>query len=664
MALSTSLKNSLKFILPIVVWCCIYRGLLFGALNVSEDTFAVYAVVKYFLANLKTGIFAHWNPFIHWGMGHICQVGEYNPMWLFTYVLNGLGVSFYHSFLWTVILYMFAGVIGVYYLLLLIFKDRFLAYLGYLFFLFSGFPMIVFTQVTIVLLFVPVVWFLKFLGDFYVSRSVPSVLCMTFCLMLITTTYIPFYFLIVMGVLLVFGVIIFPRVCWNMFTAIKFFVCTKPFVFMLALCSIGAGVGVSFLNWLFLKSNFIVLARPTDVSYDSIKDSGVLISDILRDNSLFSVLIQMLKMPILEHAKSIFTLDTISFDNQRIFYLPIVAHLCVMAGVLAKLNRHFLLWGAVSFTLFLIAITRLSGFYHFLYDHIFFFKMFRNLFILIPFIYVAYIALALEASKGFILRIFDRYSTAKTGIKAAIIMMTMFAAWPVLSAHAQKFALMEHSDLIQRSVSLPLEKPVFSFVRPVSVSDGLKPNDVYRLYNWHMIAMKDADRFITFSYGYPTVWSKQLAALSMNVPQLTAYVQHKFVLYEAPYQPPSFFSPEDFVHWSEVSPPGRFISGASDGLVIDRFNANQLHFTMRNPRGMFFVYNDSYHPYWKVFVNDRPVKLQRVNFAFKGVVLPAGTSHVRFEFDPPGGNALYLGVLLFFYVFFAFCVYLSFRKRV
>ena len=187
MPLSTRLRSLLKFLLPAALWCFIYRDILWGKLNVSEDTFAVYAVVKYFLANLKLGIFAHWNPFIHWGMGHICQVGEYNPMWILTYFFNFLGLDFYHAFLSTVMIYMFIGVMGLYRVLLFLLKDRFLAYLGFLFFLFSGFTMAVFTQMTIVLLFVPSVWFFYFLGDFYVSRRTSSILCMAFCLMLIMT---------------------------------------------------------------------------------------------------------------------------------------------------------------------------------------------------------------------------------------------------------------------------------------------------------------------------------------------------------------------------------------------------------------------------------------------------------------------------------------------
>ena len=663
MVLSTNVKSFLKFLLPTLLWCFIYRDLLLGKLNVSEDTFAVYAVVKYFLANLQVGIFAHWNPFLHWGMGHICQVGEYNPMWLLTYLFNAIGMDFYHAFLITVISYMFLGVIGVYYLLSFLLKDEFLAYLGFLFFLFSGYTMIVFTQMTVILLFVPAVWFFYFMGDFYIKKRSSSILCMTFCLMLIMTTYIPFYFLIVLICLTFFGLIFFPKVIWRIIVAIKDFIIKRPFLSLFAFGAVGIAVLISFLNWLFLRADFLVLARPTDVSYDKVKDSGILISDILRDNSLFSLIIQALRIPILAHAKSIFTLDTISFDNQRIFYLPMAAHVLLLIGLWSKINRRILLWASLSLVLFLIAITRLTGFYQFLYEHIFFFKMFRNLFILIPFISFFYILLILEVSKGAIqycCKYFQKYISL---LKMALFMMILYAPFFVLSSHAQKFAAMEQSDLIKMSISLPLEKPVFSFVRPVSISEGLKPNDVYRLYNWHIISMHDADRFITFNYGYPTNFSKQLASIYDRSPEFAEYVRHKFVLYDQRPRTPAFEHPEDFIQWFMAEPQGQMISSSNEGIKIDKFNANQLHITTHLVKDKFLVYNDSYHPLWKAYVNDKPVRLNKTHFAFKGIALPAGTARVRFEFEPVGGNTLYMVVLSFFYVLFFTCVYFSIVKR-
>ncbi|HKP37215.1 MAG TPA: YfhO family protein [Pyrinomonadaceae bacterium] len=57
----------------------------------------------------------------------------------------------------------------------------------------------------------------------------------------------------------------------------------------------------------------------------------------------------------------------------------------------------------------------------------------------------------------------------------------------------------------------------------------------------------------------------------------------------------------------------------------------------------FLVTSDSYYPGWQVSVDGQPAKLHRANYAFRGVVVPAGKHLVRFEYRP---RLFYLGVLL------------------
>ena len=90
------------FFPPFALWCFLYRGFFWGDLQISEDTFTVYGVIKYFLGHLSSGIFPHWDPFMMWGMGDVYQSGEFNPVWLLTLALNALRMDFYHAFLWTI----------------------------------------------------------------------------------------------------------------------------------------------------------------------------------------------------------------------------------------------------------------------------------------------------------------------------------------------------------------------------------------------------------------------------------------------------------------------------------------------------------------------------------------------------------------------------------
>ncbi len=664
MPLLSRVKSTFKFALPIALWCFIYRGFLLGDVFVSEDTFAVYAVVKYFLSNLMVGVFAHWNPFVHWGMGHVCQVGEYNPLWVITLLLNKLGVNFYHSFIWTIVLYLMFGALGVYFLLHRLIKNSFLAYLGFLLFLFSGYSMTVFTQVTLILIVVPSIWFYFLLMDYIQTQKTSRLMWMIFLFMLIMTTYIPFYFLTTSLVILAFLLILYPKNLYQTVGQVYRGVIVSPWIAMLGGLALCAAIGVSFANWIFLRGDFVVLARATTVDYNMVKDSGIPISEIMRDHSIFATLISLLKARMLEFSRSIYTLDAIAFDNQRIFYMPILAHVLVFLGFFVKINRKMLLFACVCFVLFLIAIARLSPVYEFLFNHIHFFKLFRNIFLLIPFIILFYILWALQNFNFVWQRVETFFGKNIIFVKLVLVVIALIQPFNVMTTHAKKFDQMEPSAIIKNAVTIPLEKPAFAFVRPKTSSDVLKPNDVYRFYNWHIIAMKDADHFITSHYGYPTVWSNDLSQAYGHSVDLDQYFRHKFVLYEPTIKMQPFSRLEDFLEWYSIMPQGKLVESQDQGIRVDAFNANQLQLTASLTTDKFLVYNDSYHPSWKVFVNDVPVHLIRANYAFKGVVLPKGMSHVRFEFEPWGGNYLYMGVFLIFYCFFIWCIFLTWVKRV
>ena len=142
----------LIFLPPVALWLFLFRDFLTRKVLVVEDTFAVYAVAKYYLDNLLSGVFPSWNPYVLWGMAHVRQIGEFNPIWFVTPLLNGLGLDFYRSFLCTLVIYFLAGVYGFYLLARVVLKDDLLAYWAGLLILFSSLGMTMFIQPTILML--------------------------------------------------------------------------------------------------------------------------------------------------------------------------------------------------------------------------------------------------------------------------------------------------------------------------------------------------------------------------------------------------------------------------------------------------------------------------------------------------------------------------------
>ena len=711
--LSKYLKLIFKFIFPLAVWCYLYRGFLWGDLRVSEDTFAVYAVVKYFLANIKMGVFAHWNPFIHWGMGHVCQIGEFNPLWALALLFNSFGMDIYHAFLWTVVAYLFVGAFGLYCLLRLLFAEKFLAYFGFVIFLFSAAGMTVFTQVTLILIFVPAIWFFYFLTYFYHHRSLAGVLFLSFTLMLIATTYIPFYFIISLLCVMLLGGILYFGICRQFFVKIYEFIRLYPQAIVMAVIAVFVSILASFLNWFFLRTDFMVLARPAILTYETVKGAGISIAEILRDSSIFHFFIYGLQVPILTYARDIFSYKNLTFDNQRIFYIPVIAHLILLAAMFVRLNKHVIFYGALCFTLFLIAIAQLSPVYHFLFSHVMFFHMFRNIFLLIPFIIAAYIVLSLEQFRLlwlegnvkrygfavwvlFILGAFvvfwcrsgtTFYSTYITaGVLALLlllrftglihphnrfafgllVLLAMLQPIEVLSAHADKFKEMGDVSIIKEAARMPLGVAKFSYTRPLKGTfdyTQIKPNDIYRLYSSDIIAMKDAEGFFTFNYGYPTKWSYLLAKSSHLIPGFEDYVRHKFVIYDQFDASQSFDSIQDFAQWFVVQPSGIAMDSPSHEFLVNHFDANQVSLKTNFASKKFLVYNDSYHPQWNVEINGKKVNLYRANFAFKGVWVPAGASNIKFQFEPIGGSGIYMGIMIFFYLYFIVCAVTFYSER-
>ncbi len=57
----------------------------------------------------------------------------------------------------------------------------------------------------------------------------------------------------------------------------------------------------------------------------------------------------------------------------------------------------------------------------------------------------------------------------------------------------------------------------------------------------------------------------------------------------------------------------------------------------------FLVTSDVLYPGWKALVDGKPVELYRADYAFRGVVVPAGNHTVRFEFRP---KSFYYGLMI------------------
>lgn len=441
------------------------------------------------------------------------------------------------------------------------------------------------------------------------------------------------------------------------------------------------------------------MARSAKITYEVAKDSGIPITEILKDPSLFSLMIQNLQSRILDHVREIFSLTNFHFDDQRIIYVPIVAHLCIVASVFVMLTRKGVYLGLLAFCIFLIAAGRLTPIYGLLYEYVPFFTMFRNIFFLIPFITIAYIAFALQQLSGLwvsstkpvfkVLGIFlclglyisfittSNYSHPVTyvsiGLFAVVLAAHLLGKLPmnavmkiflflavvlqplvILSNHVDAFRSINYEGPIANAATVPLQSMPFNYVRQDYDYSQLTPNDVYRTYSWHMIAMTDAARMFTFNYGYPTSWVYTLAKEQDSIAGFKDYVRYKFIVYNEDVRH-AYGSPVELSRWFGYLPPGKAIQNNSSEFKMKKFTANEVVVETNFPTTKYLVYNDSFDPSWKAYINGKPQTIARTNYAFKGVQLPKGPAVVRFAFEPFGTPDPYVFIILFFYAFFMLC---------
>jgi len=92
-------------------------------------------------------------------------------------------------------------------------------------------------------------------------------------------------------------------------------------------------------------------------------------------------------------------------------------------------------------------------------------------------------------------------------------------------------------------------------------------------------------------------------------------------------------------------------------ITVNRIKGDEIKLIVKNEQPGLFVLNEAYHPGWKVFVNGNESKLNRVNYLFTGVSLPAGENRLYFKFSSKTyvfGWYLTLFVMCGIFLYFAY----------
>ncbi len=694
--------EALLLALAFVLWMIMFRDYLSGKAAIFDDAVSYYDHIKFYLDNLRRGIFPLWDPFWFCGAPNnffLQRMGAFNPFLLLTNVFHMAGLPYTTAYLLYLSFYYFVGCLGFYLLAKKILQDQLISFAAFVLLLFSALGTRSFDSYMI-LMFTPMAWFFYFLVSFSQQPRRSSFLGMVLTLATAFTTYIPFYFLLVTGSFLIFYTVIYFRTLpelWRRY--LDFAVRNKLLVALCAALLLASLVP----GYLFFKASsgggeFVMPTRNTNQAAGSIL--AVQRQDI---GQSWSVLEE-----IFFSRYYYIDLRLIQF---AILYIPLLAYVVFFLGLLTRADKKIFflfLWGSA---LLLLCMPIASPVYAFVYKFVFFFKYIRTLHFLLWGAILPIFCLFLAAQLKTLLSWRPDSKLQKVGWLLYIALIHGGLAWVMYSS---KF------PLITSYLLLALSFVFFSWWLLGSLRQGgtvtaliflllaaIEPFEVYtylaqnsKPYYPYAYAYDHIDlkfHYTRFSHDvdadlgedeeiidrtpnkrvvqpptdiyYASKWYGFLAG-NIDYDILRKYRKHRFILYDqvermdeekvdfisfetslaenrntafVSTDDPRALTPRSIRRHSFYAQP---IEEDSDSFRVVAFNANHIKIETNFIEPKFLVYNDSYHSQWRALINGRQVPFWRTNIAFKGVWVPAGTQTVEFKFGSWPLWGMYYGLLI------------------
>lgn len=362
-------KDFVLIIFAFVLWALMFRGYLSGKVALFDDAISYYDHIKFYLDNISRGVFPLWDPLWFCGNSNtffLQRMGCFNPFLLFTLAFKSIGFSYTTSYLIYLMLYYFVGCVGFYLLARCVIKDRVCSFVAFLMLLYSALGTRNFDSFMI-LMFTPIVWFFYFLVAFSQKPRRYAFVGMVVALIMAATTYIPFYFLLSVFTFIVLFVLIYATELRVLIPQYLKFI--KENKMLVALCLFLLAVSLA-PGYLFFKAggkgDYVMPMRNTSQAVGSVL--GVQAQDSSNSWALLEELF---------FARYYYT--DITLIEFAIIYVPLFAGIIFLLGFVTKINKKILLLFLWISALLLICIPKVSPVYAFFYEHVSFFKYFRNL---------------------------------------------------------------------------------------------------------------------------------------------------------------------------------------------------------------------------------------------------------------------------------------------
>ena len=669
------------------IWC--FHHFLSGKLCFTSDAVSYYNHIKFFIDQILKGVYPLWNPYFYDGVPNeffLRRFGSFNPFYLIIAGLRLCGMPPLQAYTSFLALYWLTGAVGFYVLCRGLLRDQRSAFLAFLIFYFSAIATRLFDSY-ILLVLIPMVWFFAFLVWFFRTQRAVCFIGMTFCLMLLATTYIPLYF----GVILIVWGLLFALLFLDQIPRLvrikTAFLRKKWGVVLLCMVVLGASLmpGIAMFHKAQAGS-FVMPAR----SYAAHAGKALTVSKAT-----------VTSWAILEEFVYAAAFRDLTQFKFAVVYFPGFAFVLFFLGLFCKMNRRLLFYFLGMFTLFLLGTPGLTGVYSFLQEHISVFHYFRNLhwFLWLGILPLFVLFVGAQADQLFALR-----PEAGKKRKLLILYMTvmhvlfyvLLRAWgPVLPwtlaclIGSWMFWTGHLLGFFQNRAQLAfLCLLLITTVQPVAVYGYLSRNsdpvmEPYKMnlpYEKHVFTKKSLSKILPKGNNKPALYyalpSYNQAYIQLDYPVFYAYSQHMFLAYDAVLSYTKDQGPYPWAKLEDImarrlniavvrSPKGALpfpkqagpvpvypIEKNSDKFQLQSFGPNKIILTSNFPEKKFLVMNNAYDPHWQAQINGTATMVYRTNGAFQGIVLPAGKNRVVWTFGKKALLPKNLGILAVFYITF------------
>lgn len=671
--------------LPFLAWLGLHHG---GNIAPIVDNAWYSHWITYHFDYIARGVFPLWDPFQAWGWPDTTDTrffGDLNPLYLIICLLTALHVPPFVAFNIFLVLFYLCGGMGFYLFVRCLCRRELPALLAYAMFMFSTLGIILFSQLTVLSTLIADIWFFYFLAAFLSSR-VPQkryFAGLVFSMMVIVSTYVPFLFLVSLAAVIAAVLLVRPVLFIDIFKKTAAFIRAFPVMFWTGAVAVVLAC-LPGLFWYLSIQNGDTIYRNERNGFGA---GGVNVSlDMIDHSSLAS------------QASIGGFFSDLDLTMNIFCYVPIFLIIILSLGLFARMDIRYRIIFVTAFLVFLFALGGVTPLHAFLYEHFFFFRMFRNLYFLGPFIFLCMTAVGvgvlqvfLEAGPetgrkrgwyifyvvlvhmGWIIFlatqervIWSLYATAIGSM--ALFLFYFLARKELLFLAGLMFVVMLQPGQMGTKFwqdpgkvnTQALESGAFAYRRPLRGEDL----DAERGFGLSFKKKQDKSGFCREGY----YGSRYSFILHSNIPaeELQEYVSYKFIIYDQ-----AAYMDDGHPDWNALKGSldaihgGRAmaVSGPSEMLKVIDFDPDHIKIRTNFPQRKFLVFNDSYYPGWAVSVNGKIQPLYRANVAFKGVWVDPGRQDVEFRFGSAGQYIFHWGLIGLFAGWLGYVVFLFIKRK-